>query len=65
MTRLIGGKVVMGCRLEENNPNGTTAVRCYGYVTVPAEEEEQLQRKFQVWDWDRRNRLFSTAFSKQ
>jgi Kinetochore Sim4 complex subunit FTA2 len=40
-------------RLEEKKLNGTIAVRCYGYITVPAEKEELLQRKFQVWDWDR------------
>ena len=40
-------------RLQEANLNGKVAVRCYGYITFPAEIERQLQRDFQVYGWDR------------
>lgn len=29
------------------------AVPCYGYITVAAEYEKMLQKKFDVWEWDR------------
>ena len=31
-------------RLEEANLNGKVAVRCHGYMTFPAEDEEELVR---------------------
>ena len=40
-------------RLEETKLNGKVAVRCYGYLTFPAEIEDQLERDFQVDDWYR------------
>ncbi|KAL6715421.1 hypothetical protein ACLMJK_006382 [Lecanora helva] len=40
-------------RLIEKNLNGKVAVRCHGYLTLPADREEELQRKFHVGDWNR------------
>ena len=40
-------------RLEEANLNGKVAVRCHGYMTFPAEHEEELGHKFNVSDWNR------------
>lgn len=33
-------------RLEEANLNGKVAVRCHGYMTFPAEYEEELVRGY-------------------
>ena len=40
-------------RLEEANLNGKVAVRCHGYMTFPAEYEEELERRLDVSDWGR------------
>lgn len=40
-------------RLIEKNLNGKVAVRCFGYMTFPAEIEATLEQQFQVSDWDR------------
>lgn len=40
-------------RLIEKNLNGKVAVRCFGYMTFPAETEAILEQRFQVRDWDR------------
>ena len=40
-------------RLEEKKLNGKVAARCYGYITIPYKEEDQLLREFRVGDWDR------------
>ena len=40
-------------RLIEKNLNGKVAVRCFGYMTFPAETEAHLEKQFQVRDWDR------------
>ena len=40
-------------RLEEANLNGKVAVRCHGYMTFPAEVEEELARRFNVREWNR------------
>ncbi len=40
-------------RLEEKKLNGKVAVHCYGYIAISADKEEQLERDFEVVDWDR------------
>ncbi|KAL9098861.1 MAG: hypothetical protein Q9163_005554 [Psora crenata] len=40
-------------RLIEKGVEGKIAVRCYGYITIPAEKEIDLWRKFSIRDWDR------------
>lgn len=40
-------------RLIDGGVNGKVAVRCYGYLTLPAELEEQLRRDFNVELWNR------------
>ena len=40
-------------RLEEENLNGKVAILCHGYLTFPAEIEDQLRREFNVDDWNR------------
>ena len=40
-------------RLEEANLNGKVAVRCHGYMTFPAEFDEELARRFNVREWNR------------
>lgn len=52
-------------RLEEKKLNGKIAVRCYGYITVPAEAEVQLERKFRIWDWDRPGEEYDKPFSQR
>lgn len=36
-----------------NVKKGQLAVPCYGYITVAAKYEKILQKKFNVWDWNR------------
>ena len=40
-------------RLEEKKLNGKVAVRCYGYIAIPCEEERLFRRKFKIYDWKR------------
>ena len=41
------GKVI------ESKLNGKIAVRCYGYLVIPARREQQLKRKFDIDTWNR------------
>ena len=40
-------------RLIETSLNGRVAVRCHGYLTIPAEKERELYKRFGVEDWNR------------
>ena len=40
-------------RLIECDVNGKVAVRCHGRVAIPAATEEELNRHFEVYAWDR------------
>lgn len=40
-------------RIIEAGLNGKIAVRCYGYITIPAAREEELEQRFHVSAWDR------------
>lgn len=40
-------------RLIEANVNGRVAVRCYGYITLPAQREKEIEEKFGVVRWER------------
>ena len=52
-------------RLQEKSLNGKIAVRCYGYITVPAETEIQLERQFQITDWDRPEEEYERPVSER
>ena len=52
-------------RLEEANLNGKVAVRCHGYMTFPAEYEEELERRFDVSDWCRPGDEYNKAVSER
>ena len=52
-------------RLQDKNLNGKVAVRCHGYITLPASVEEQLKRKFLVSDWDRPGDEYSKPVSQR
>ena len=40
-------------KLIENNVNGKIAVRCHGHMAIPAAREDELYRRFDVYEWDR------------
>ena len=40
-------------RLNEEGLNGEVAVRCYGFVTIPAEHEDEMKQNFDVHEWNR------------
>ncbi len=40
-------------RIIEAGLNGKVAVRCYGHMSIPAEEEEGLKKRFGIDSWDR------------
>jgi len=40
-------------RLVDKSLNGKVAVRCHGYMAMPAEREEELKRNFNVDNWNR------------
>ena len=40
-------------RLIEYDVNGKVAVRCHGHMAIPAAREEELARRFEVYEWDR------------
>ena len=39
-------------RLKEANLDGKVAVRCHGYTTLPTTIESELEKRFDVVDWD-------------
>lgn len=40
-------------RLVDANLNGKVAVRCHGYMTLPAHYEDELRHRFGVFIWER------------
>ena len=52
-------------RLEEKKLNGKVAARCYGYITIPAEEGKLFWRKFDIHDWGRPNADYGTPVSER
>lgn len=52
-------------RLEEANLNGKVAIRCHGYMTFPAEDEEELVRRFNVRDWNRPSDEYNKIVSQR
>ncbi|KAL9039124.1 MAG: hypothetical protein Q9214_005004 [Letrouitia sp. 1 TL-2023] len=52
-------------RLVEMKLNGKVAARCHGYITLPAEMEGELWRKFQVGDWDRPEEEYDQPVTKR
>lgn len=52
-------------RLIDADLNGKVAVRCYGYLTIPAEREEELREKFNIEAWNRPDREYLKPASKR
>ncbi len=52
-------------RLIEAKVNGKVAINCHGYLTLPAEKEDQLRRDFNVANWDRPDDEYSRPASKR
>jgi hypothetical protein len=52
-------------RLIEKNVNGNVAVRCYGYLMLPADKEDELRERFGVTSWDRPDEEYSELVSKR
>ena len=52
-------------RLEEKKLNGKVAVYCHGYITISANKEEQLEREFDVVDWDRPGEEYDKPVSQR
>jgi hypothetical protein len=41
-----------GC-ISEKNQNGKVAVHCYGHMTIAADRETELAKRFNIMDWER------------
>lgn len=52
-------------RLVEKELNGTIAVRCYDYLTLPATIEDELHKKFDVVNWDRPDEEYESPISER
>lgn len=52
-------------RLVEKKLNGKVAVRCYGYLMLSAQYEEDLEQQFGIEDWNRTNEEKKLPFSKR
>ena len=52
-------------RLIECNVNGKVAVRCHGHMAIPATREEELDRRFEVYKWDRPENDSKLSVSKR
>ena len=52
-------------RLIEYDLNGKAAVRCYGHLAIPAAREEELDRRFEVYAWDRPGDDYELAVTKR
>lgn len=44
---------------------GKVAARCYGHITIPAEEGKLLWRKFDIHDWNRTNTDYGRPVSER
>ncbi len=52
-------------RLIEKNINGTVAVRCYGYLMIPANKEDELRERFGVTSWNRPDKEYLESTSRR
>ena len=52
-------------RLIEAKQNGKLAVRCHGFLTLPAEREDEFKREFDVINWDRPDAEYSQPVQKR
>jgi len=52
-------------RLIEKNINGIAAVRCYGYLMIPANKEDELRERFGVTSWNRPNKEYLEPISRR
>ena len=51
-------------RLRECRLDGKVAVRCHGYIAIPAQVEDQLEQEFEIDDWDRPGEEYDKPFSQ-
>ena len=49
----------------EKQLNGKVAVRCHGYITIPAEREDELRQDFQIDDWNRPRNEYAKASKRR
>ena len=58
-----------GCRaygrLDEANQNGKIAVCSHGHMSIPAEMEQELARRFDIQTWDRPSEDYAKPVSKR
>lgn len=52
-------------RLIDKNVNGKVAVRCYGYLMIPANREEELKDRYGVTNWNRPYEDYSKPASRR
>jgi hypothetical protein len=52
-------------RLIEHNANGEVAVRCYGYLMIPASREDDLRECFGVTAWNRPREEYTKPVSRR
>lgn len=52
-------------RFAETHQDGKIAVRCYGHLSIPAEREDELERKFRIKDWDRPDKEYAIPVAKR
>lgn len=52
-------------RLIDEKVNGKVAVRCYGYLMIPAEREDELRERFGVTAWNRPREEYSKRASRR
>lgn len=52
-------------RLVEAKLNGKVAVRCHGYLEIPAEREEEVRERFGIEAWNRPDSEYTKPASKR
>ena len=52
-------------KLIDKNLNGKVAVRCYGYLMIPANREDELRKRFGVAAWNRPQDEYSKPLSRR
>lgn len=52
-------------KLIEKNLNGQVAVRCHGYMVLPAEYEDTLELQFEIDGWNRLSEEYDEPPSKR
>ena len=52
-------------RIESKGRNGKVVVRCYGFITIPGEQQEELDEKFGTGGWERPEEDKEQAYSNR